>query len=63
MIKFIIKYGPLYFNSYLGDNFGSDVWGATMYAHQDIAKNIIDQKKLPPECKVWQVNFVELEVK
>ncbi len=60
-MKYIIKYHDLYYNEYITMN-GSmchNVDDATKYVHIDIARQKIIDKKLPSECKVYEVTIVE----
>ena len=59
-IRFVIKYGPLYYN-HLGD-FTNNPYNAYMSIHPEVAKQSIIDKKLPSDCKVYQMTIVEVKV-
>jgi len=61
--QFVIKFHHLYFNKWTSSSFGPNIDSATKYAHPDNAKQDIIDQKLDSECKVYQINFVEVEVK
>jgi hypothetical protein len=62
MNKFIIKFHGLYLTQY-PIQYSSDITRATQYIHPDVAKQVIVDNKLGDEHKVYQVNYVEQEVK
>ena len=52
---FVIKYNHLYYRQY-PSTYSTDISEATQYAHPDVAKQVILDKKLT-DNKVYQINF------
>jgi hypothetical protein len=62
---YVIKFHDLFFCKYTleGGVFAIKMDYATKYAHPDIAIQEIKDLKLHEDCKVYQVNFTQVEVK
>lgn len=62
--NYVIKFHHLYYNQHSPTgNYATSCEFATRYVHVDIAKQMIIDRKLGDEHKVYQVNFVEQEMK
>lgn len=60
---YVIKFHHLYYNQWANHSYSDKLVDSTQYAHPDIARQVIVEKKLGNEHKVYQVNYVEQEVK
>lgn len=60
--QFVIKIGDWYYNKYPDITLVPESYYATKFAHPDVAKQEITEKKLK-DAKVMQINLVENEIK
>ena len=60
---FVIKFHHLYYNQWANHSYSDKLVDSTQYIHPDVARQVIVENKLGDEHKVYQVNYVEQEVK